>query len=79
MIFKVLYQENKSMAPRRESTKTLYMDATDAVAARSIIETQTPYNVEFIQELIGNHLEYEQKSSNFKLTEFNDEETERQE
>ncbi|MFD1319380.1 DNA-directed RNA polymerase subunit epsilon [Loigolactobacillus zhaoyuanensis] len=79
MIFKVLYQENKAMSPRRESTKTLYMDTTDAVTARAIIETQTPYNVEYIQELIGNHLEYEQKSPEFKLTEFNNEETERQE
>ncbi|KRM97020.1 DNA-directed RNA polymerase subunit epsilon [Loigolactobacillus rennini] len=73
MIFKVLYQANKKTAPRRETTQTLYMEAKDAVTARSIIEAQTPYNIEYIQELTGNHLEYEKKSPNFKLTEFSDE------
>ncbi|HRG31559.1 MAG TPA: RNA polymerase epsilon subunit, partial [Trichococcus flocculiformis] len=34
-------------------------------------EQNTPYNIEFIQPLEGNHLEYEQKNPDFKITEFN--------
>ncbi|ANK66837.1 DNA-dependent RNA polymerase subunit epsilon [Loigolactobacillus backii] len=80
MIYKVLYQKDKDIALRRESTETLYLEADSAVAARAIIERNTPYNIEFIQELNGNHLDYEQKSANYKLTEFSvNEKTERQE
>ncbi|MBU3851351.1 MAG: DNA-dependent RNA polymerase auxiliary subunit epsilon family protein [Candidatus Paralactobacillus gallistercoris] len=70
MIFKVLYQEDQTHAPRRESTKTLYLEAKDTVEARKLLEENTPYNIELIQELTGNFLEYEKKSPNFKLTEF---------
>ncbi|MGX4644951.1 MULTISPECIES: DNA-directed RNA polymerase subunit epsilon [Holzapfeliella] len=70
MIYKVLYQENTIQNPRRETTQTLYLNATSLVDAREQIEKNTPYNVEFIQELTGNSLAYEQKSEAFKITEF---------
>ncbi|MCI1892293.1 DNA-directed RNA polymerase subunit epsilon [Schleiferilactobacillus perolens] len=69
MIYKVLYQPDKVQTPRRETTRTLYLEADNAVAARQLVETKTPYNIEFIEELTGNHLAYEQKSPDFKLTE----------
>lgn len=34
------------------------------------LKKNTPYNVEFIQELTGNSLDYEKKSEAFKITEF---------
>lgn len=70
MIFKVLYQEDKLHAPRRESTKTLYLKANNITEARQLLEKNTNYNIELIQELTGNFLEYEKNSPNYKLTEF---------
>lgn len=70
MIFKVTYQETKTQAPRRENTQTLYIKAKDKVEARAKIEANTPYNIEFIQELEGAHLAYEKKHANYTLTEF---------
>lgn len=70
MIFKITYQETKTEAPRRENTKSLYIDAESKVIARKLVEDNTPYNIEFVQELDAAHLAYEQKSPDFKLTEF---------
>lgn len=70
MIYKVLYQKDKVVNPRRETTQTLYLDAASAVEARSLVEANTPYNIEFVQELSGNFLDYEKQSPDFKLTEF---------
>lgn len=70
MIFKVTYQETKTQAPRRENTRTLYMEATSRIQARELIEQHTDYNIEFIQELEGKHLAYEQQNAAFTLTEF---------
>lgn len=71
MIFKVLYQKDKIETPRRETTLSLYLEAETEVDARSIIQEHTDYNVEYIEPLQGQHLEYEQQSPDFKLTEFN--------
>ncbi|MEO2873203.1 DNA-dependent RNA polymerase subunit epsilon [Lacticaseibacillus paracasei] len=54
MIYKVLYQKDKIQNPRRETTQTLYLEAPSAVEARALVEKNTPYNIEFIQELSGN-------------------------
>lgn len=70
MIFKITYQENKHEAPRRENTKALYIEANSKIEARQLIEQNTVYNIEFIQVLEGAHLEYEQKSPDFKVTVF---------
>ena len=62
MIYKVLYQKDKIVNPRRETTKTLYMEADNMVEARSMVEDNTPYNIELIQELTGNSLAYEKET-----------------
>ncbi len=71
MIFKVYYQETKVRNPKREQTQCLYLEAENEVTARIKIEDNTPYNIEFIQELDGNHLEYEKQHVNFEISEFN--------
>jgi len=70
MIYKVYYQETKERNPKREQTHSLYVDVDDIVTARRIVEENTPYNIEYIQELTGNHLEYEKEQPDFHITEF---------
>ncbi len=70
MIYKVLYQASELDNPRREFTHSLYMDATSSIEVRQAVETNTDYDIEFIQELDEKHLEYEKKNPDFKLTEF---------
>ena len=70
MIYKVLYQKDKIVNPRRETTETLYMEADNQVEARTLVEDNTPYNIELIQELTGNSLKYEKEHADFKLTSF---------
>lgn len=70
MIFKVYYQETKIRNPKREDTHALYLEADDIVQARALLEAHTAYNIEFIQPLEGNHLEYEKTHADFTLTEF---------
>ncbi|WP_283678854.1 DNA-dependent RNA polymerase subunit epsilon [Lentilactobacillus sp. Marseille-Q4993] len=71
MIFKVIYQENKNESPSRETSKALYVEADTEVDARSLVQDNTNYIIEFIEPLSGSHLEYEQQSPDFKVTEFN--------
>ena len=68
MIYKVLYQKDQIVNPRRETTKTLYLEANNLVEARKLVEDNTPYNIELIQELTGNSLAYEKQNPEFKLT-----------
>ncbi|MCT6857096.1 MAG: DNA-directed RNA polymerase subunit epsilon [Bombilactobacillus mellis] len=68
MIYKVLYQKDQIQNPRRETTETLYTQSDSAIKVREILEAKTDFNVESIEELSGNYLEYEQKSPNYKLT-----------
>ena len=70
MIYKVLYQKDQIVNPRRETTKTLFFFFFNVVAARTMVEDNTPYNIELIQELTGNSLAYEKQSPDFKLTTF---------
>lgn len=70
MIFKVYYQETKTRNPKREDTKSMYVEGENDVAVRQQVEENTTYNIEYIQLLEGNHLTYEQEHADFKLTEF---------
>lgn len=70
MIFKVYYQETKTRNPKREQTQSLYIEADSAVNARMSVEDNTPYNIELVELLEGNHLEYEKENADFSLTEF---------
>lgn len=71
MIFKVYYQPTKKINPRREMTESLYLEAESEVEARALVEEQTDHNIEFIEQLDGASLEYEQQGVNYQLTEFN--------
>ncbi|MFV8210568.1 DNA-dependent RNA polymerase subunit epsilon [Streptococcus pluranimalium] len=76
MIYKVFYQETKDRSPRRETTKVIYVeiDAKEElegrIKARKLIEEQTTYNIEHIELLSDNHLEYEKEHGVFELTIF---------
>ncbi|WJY28869.1 DNA-dependent RNA polymerase subunit epsilon [Sporosarcina trichiuri] len=66
MIFKVYYQDSKTQVPVRENTKTLYVEAETQREVRQKLQDRN-YNIEFIQQLEGEHLEYEQASAHFEL------------
>lgn len=70
MIYKIYYQETKDRNPKREQTHSLYIEADDGVIARRLVEQNTPYNIEFVQELDEKHLAYEKENADFKLAEF---------
>ena len=70
MIYKVLYQPNPQENPKRESTKSLYLNANTEAEVRDLIRDNTSYTVEYIQPLAGKNLEFEQKEPGFKITEF---------
>lgn len=70
MIYKVYYQETKTRNPKREDTKSIYVEGDNDVTVRQLVEDNTPYNIELVQLLEGNHLAYEQEHAEFKLTEF---------
>ncbi|KGR73743.1 DNA-dependent RNA polymerase subunit epsilon [Ureibacillus sinduriensis] len=66
MIYKVYYQENAQEVPVRENTKSLYLEAASEREVRSYLKDRN-YNIEYIQLLEGNYLEYEKNSPNFHL------------
>ncbi len=66
MIFKVYYQENRFEVPVRENTKSLYVEAASEREVRHHLKNRD-YNIELVQLLEGNHLEYEQASQNYEV------------
>ena len=66
MIYKVYYQENKNEIPVRENTKSLYVEASSEREVRTYLKDRN-YNIEFIQLLEGNYLEYEKNSPAFNV------------
>ena len=76
MIYKVFYQETKDRSPRRENTRSLYLEVEadneleGRIKARKLVEDNTDYNIEFIELLSNKHLEYEKESGTFQVTEF---------
>ena len=76
MIYKVFYQETKDRSPRRENTRSLYLEIEadnelkGRIKARKLVEENTDYNIEFIELLSDKHLEYEKESGTFQVTEF---------
>ncbi len=68
MIYKVYYQEKANEIPVRENTKSLYLEAASEREVRQKLQDRH-YNIEFIQLLEGNYLDYEQASPNFVLEE----------
>ncbi|AEV95105.1 DNA-directed RNA polymerase subunit epsilon [Pediococcus claussenii] len=70
MIYKVYYQESKAAMPKRENTHSLYIDATNKSEAIARVENNNSFNVEQVELLEGNALEYEQQSASYKLVEY---------
>lgn len=68
MVFKVYYQESIKEVPVREKTKTLYVEGESVREVRKKIADKG-YNVEFVQEVKGDYLEYEQQNEDFKVLE----------
>ena len=66
MIYKVYYQESITEIPVRENTKTIYVEASSEREVRHYLKDRN-YNIELVQLLEGNYLEYEQNSPNFRL------------
>ncbi|TLS37703.1 DNA-dependent RNA polymerase subunit epsilon [Pseudalkalibacillus caeni] len=66
MIFKVFYQETKKEIPVRERTQSLYVEANSEREVRLKLAERN-YNIEFIQEIDGDFLEYERNSEQFEL------------
>lgn len=66
MIYKVYYQQNINDIPVRENTKTLYLEASSEREVRHYLKDRN-YNIELVQLLEGNYLDYEQASPNFSL------------
>lgn len=66
MIYKVYYQNHITEIPVRENTKTLYLEASSEREVRHYLKDRN-YNIELVQLLEGNYLEYEQASPNFIL------------
>ena len=77
MIYKVFYQETKDRSPRRETTRSLYLDIDASselegrIIARELLEKNRPaYNVEYIELLSDKLLDYEKETGAFEITEF---------
>lgn len=77
MIYKVFYQETKDRSPRRETTRSLYLDIDASselegrIIARQFVEENRPeYNIEYIELLTDKLLDYEKETGVFEVTEF---------
>lgn len=68
MVFKVLYQASSYEVPVREKTQTIYVEAENEEEVRKKLADRD-YNIEFVQKLEGDFLEYEKSSPNFKVEE----------
>lgn len=66
MIFKVYYQENRFEVSVRENTKSLYVEASNEREVRHHLKDRN-YNIEYVQLLEDNHLEYEQASQDYEV------------
>ena len=72
-----LLEETKDRSPRRETTRSLYLDI-DAnselegrIIARELVEKNRPeFNVEYIELLSDKLLDYEKETGAFEITEF---------
>ena len=70
MTFKVYYQPDATNRPVRENTQSLYIEADSEAQALLLVEENTDYNIEFVEQLDDKALEYEKQNPNFKITKF---------
>ncbi|MCM3586263.1 DNA-directed RNA polymerase subunit epsilon [Mesobacillus maritimus] len=68
MIYKVYYQEKVTEMPVRENTQTMYVEATSEREVRKKLSDR-PFNIEHIQLVEGEYLEYERQKEYFEVLE----------
>jgi DNA-dependent RNA polymerase auxiliary subunit epsilon len=68
MVFKVYFQERVTEVPVREKTRVLYVEGESVRDVRKKIANRG-YNVEFVQQVTGAFLEYEQQNEDYKVLE----------
>lgn len=68
MIFKVYFQEFITQVPIREKTKAIYVEGNSELDVRKKLKDR-PYNIEYVEAVKGNYLEYEQQNEDFKVLE----------
>lgn len=61
MILKYFIKKKMTEVPVRENTKVLYLEATSEKDVRTKLN-KFAYNIEFVQSVTGNHLEYEKQT-----------------
>lgn len=66
MVFKVLYQELDKEVPVRERTQAMYVKAETERQVREKLANKG-FNIEYIQVLDEDHLEYEQQSEDYAV------------
>ncbi|KGA98864.1 hypothetical protein AJ85_07595 [Alkalihalobacillus alcalophilus ATCC 27647 = CGMCC 1.3604] len=66
MLFKVFFQKIANQVPVRELTDAIYVEGTSEADVRKKLADRN-YNIEFITEISGAHLEYEQAREDFKV------------
>lgn len=70
MIFKVFYQEDKTAAPIREYTQSMFIEAESESAVRQYMTDNKPYMIEYVEEVSEALLEYERAhNEDFKVEE----------
>lgn len=68
MIFKVYFQESNKQVPVREKTQTIYVEADSEREVRTkIVDRQ--YNIEYVEAVEGNYLDYEKQKEDFEVLE----------
>ncbi|CAH1850590.1 DNA-directed RNA polymerase subunit epsilon [Convivina praedatoris] len=70
MVFKIYYQDDIDRNPKREDTHSFYIEAESLAHAREIVQKNTDYNIEFIEELSDKALTYEQAGPDFEIKTF---------
>ena len=70
MTFKVYYHPDATKRPVRENTQSLYIEADSEAQALLLVEENTDYNIEVVEQLDDKALEYEKQNPNFKITKF---------
>ncbi|WML49411.1 DNA-directed RNA polymerase subunit epsilon [Neobacillus sp. PS3-34] len=68
MVFKVYFQESITQVPVREKTKTVYVEGESVRDVRNKLADHG-YNIEFVQAVENDYLEYEQQNEDYKVLE----------
>ncbi|SDX35435.1 MULTISPECIES: DNA-dependent RNA polymerase subunit epsilon [Salimicrobium] len=69
MVYKVYYQELPNEVPVRERTDSMYVEAEIEREVREKLADKN-VNIEYIEGLSEEHLQYEQQDEDFKMESF---------